>query len=140
TSGEPGGEPVAEIAHHYERAWELRRSSTSDEPTTARLAVRYLGRQAERTLAFQARLAEATYVRAIELARMPEAAIEPRMLAALLIGRAESLIEMGRHREAIADAHEARTLARRTGDGSLTARALLALGRCDSDLGNLTRA
>ena len=135
-------EPVAALAHHYERAWELGRSTTGRRPPfgTARLAVRYLGRWAAQTFAYQARSAEALYERALRIVQEDEEGIDSRTTARLLTGRAESLIEMGRHREAIAHATQARAIGDGLGDRRLVARALLALGRAESDAGRMRRA
>ena len=133
---------MAILAHHHERAWELSRSRTgsraSDE--TARLAVDYLGRWAERMFAYQARQAEDLYSRAVAIADEAGDAIDERTITRLLTARAECLIEMGRHGEAIADAARARRSAARLGDRRLVARALLAVGRAESDLGRMHRA
>ena len=107
---------------------------------TAALAVRHLRRWADRTFAYEARLAESIYERALAVAVASAGAIGDADLADLRIGRAESLIEMGRHREARADASEARALATKLRDRGRRARALLALGRTESDLGRATRA
>jgi class 3 adenylate cyclase/tetratricopeptide (TPR) repeat protein len=134
-------DPIAWVAHHRERAWELGRSRVgpaSDE--TAALAVGSLRRWADRTFAYEAGLAASIYERALAIARSALEAIEPSDLADLLIGRAESLIEMGKHREALADASEARTIAERIRDRGRRARALLCLGRTESDLGRSTKA
>ena len=142
-SGRISEEQVASLASHYERAWELGRSSTgpAPEPRVAASAVEHLHRLADRTFAYQARAAEAIYARALAVARSAgDAVIEPRTTATVLIGHAESLIEMGRHREAVADAAEARTTAEGLGDRRLLARALLAQGRSESDLGRMKRA
>jgi len=135
-------EPVALIAHHYERAWELGRSRVGPGPPaeTAALAVRSLRRWADRTFAYRVGLAESIYDRALAVARAAPGAIEPSEMTDLLIGRAESLIEMGRHRDALADASEARTIAEQIGDRKRRARALLCLGRTESDLGRSTKA
>ena len=135
-------EPVAWLAHHYERAWELARTRTGPAPgsETATLAVRYLGAWGTRTFAYQARLAESIYARALAVARSAGGAIDPAATADLLVGRAESLIEMGRHPEALADAAEALALADRLQDRGRRARALLSLGRAESDLGRFARA
>jgi len=50
------------------------------------------------------------------------------------------LIEMGAHAEAIEQARRARRLAERANDGILVARALLALGRSESDVGRMRKA
>jgi len=135
-------EPVTALAHHYERAWELGRSTTGRRPPigTARLAVRYLSRSAAQTFAYQARSAEALYERALRIVHEDEEGIDPATIAKLLTGRAESLIEMGRHREAIAYATQARAIGDGLGDRRLGARALLALGRAESDAGRMRRA
>ena len=131
-------EPVAELAHHYEQAWRLSRSGAAEagDRDLAGLAARYLGRLADRTLTYQARLAESLYRRAIQAA---EASTweEPRLVIGLSLGRAECLIELGRHEEAADPANGARDLARGAGDEHLEARALLALGRIESDVGDL---
>jgi len=135
-------EPVAWLAHHLERAWELRRSRTGPAPPaeTATLAVGSLRRWADRTFAYQARRAETIYGRAIAVARTARGAVEPAEMADLLIGRAESRNEMGRHREALADGAEAKQIAERIRDRGRRARALLCLGRTESDLGRASRA
>lgn len=135
-------EPLGLLAHHYERAWTLARSRTDPSPAhdTAALAVRHLQRWADRTFAYEARLAESIYERALAVAVASAGAIGDADLADLRIGRSESLIEMGRHREARADASEARALATKLHDRGRRARALLALGRTESDLGRATRA
>jgi class 3 adenylate cyclase/tetratricopeptide (TPR) repeat protein len=142
-SGRFAEEPIASLAIHYERAWELGTSRTGPgpEPWIAAAAVGYLLRLADRTFAYQARAAEAIYARAVAVARSAgDGVIEPTIAATVLIGHAESLIEMGRHREAVADAAEARKMAERIGDRRLLARALLAQGRSESDLGRMKRA
>jgi class 3 adenylate cyclase/tetratricopeptide (TPR) repeat protein len=130
-------EPLAELAHHYELAWRLSHSSAAGtaDPGLARLAAEHLGRWADRTLTYQARLAESLYRRAVEAAA---ASIDedPGLAIRTSLGRAESLIELGRHQEAAAPANAGRDLARRSGDGHLEARALLALGRIESDVGD----
>jgi class 3 adenylate cyclase/tetratricopeptide (TPR) repeat protein len=134
--------PVAVLAHHYERAWELERSAKGQRPsrTTARAAVEYLGRWAEETFAYQARAAGTLFERALRVARQAGEGIDPRVTAGLLTDRAESLIEMGQRREAISDATEARDMARRLGDRRSLARASLAIGRAESDSGNMPEA
>ncbi len=141
-AAKPAEEPVPLLAHHYERAWELARSRTGPQPApeTAALAVRYLQRWAERTFVYQARLAESIFDRALAIARASGDAVEPRTVADLLIGRTESLIEMGRHHEAAVDGAEASRIAEALHDRRRRARALLALGRVDADLGRMARA
>src|SRR6266540_2317470 len=76
----------------------------------------------------------------LRLVHEDEEGIDPATIAKLLTGRAESLIEMGRHREAIAYATQARAIGDGLGDRRLGARALLALGRAESDAGRMRRA
>jgi class 3 adenylate cyclase/tetratricopeptide (TPR) repeat protein len=130
-------EPVAELAHHYEQAWRLSRSGAAEagDQDLAGLAARYLGRLADRTLTYQARLAESLYRRAIQ-ATEASTGEEPELVIGLSLGRAECLIELGRHEEAAAPANAARDLAQGAGDEHLEARALLALGRIESDVGD----
>jgi class 3 adenylate cyclase/tetratricopeptide (TPR) repeat protein len=131
-------QPVAELAYHYEQAWRLNRSRAA-EPADRRLAglaAAYLGRWADVTFTYQARMAETLYRRAIRAAEESAGAVDPRLLTSLSLGRAESLIELGRHREASDEANSARNLATRAGDEPLEARALLALGRIESDAGD----
>ena len=130
-------EPVAELAHHYEQAWRLSRSGAAEagDQDLAGLAARYLGRWADRTLTYQARLAESQYRRAVQAAEASTGE-EPGLVVGLLLGRAESLVELGRHEEAAAPANAARDLAQGAGDEHLQARTLLALGRIESDVGD----
>ena len=130
-------EPVADLAHHYEQAWLLSRSSAAgtDDQGLARLAAEQLGRWADRTLTYQARLAESLYGRAVRAAGAAGGE-DPRLVIRLSLGWAESLVELGRHQEAVEPANAARDLARQTGDEHLEARALLALGRIESDVGD----
>jgi tetratricopeptide (TPR) repeat protein len=131
-------EPVAELAYHYEKAWRLSRARAAEVPDRglAGLAAEYLGRWADVTFTYQARMAESLYGRAIRAAEESAGAVDPRLVIKLSLGRAESLIELGRHREAADPANDARTLATRAGDEHLQARALLALGRIKSDVGD----
>jgi class 3 adenylate cyclase/tetratricopeptide (TPR) repeat protein len=135
-------EPVALVARHHERAWELGRSRVGPTPSTrtAQLAAGSLRRWADRTFAYDVGLAASIYDRALAVARSAADAIDRAELTDLLIGRAESLIEMGRHREALSDASEARRIAERIGDRRRRARAILCLGRTESDLGRSTKA
>ncbi len=135
-------EPVAWLAYHLERAWQLGYSRTGPGPAaeTAILAVDSLRRWADRTFAYQARLAESIYGRAITVARSADGVAIGPVMADLLIGRAESRNEMGRHREALADGTEARRIAERISDPARRARALLCLGRTESDLGRMLKA
>jgi hypothetical protein len=130
-------EPVAELAHHYEQSWQLSRPGAGEagDQDLAGLAARYLGRLADRTLTYQARLAESLYRRAVQAAEA-SAGEDPRLVTALSLGRAESLIELDRHQEAAAPANAARDRARGAGDQHLEARAQLALGRIESDVGD----
>jgi class 3 adenylate cyclase/tetratricopeptide (TPR) repeat protein len=130
-------EPVAELAYHYEQAWRLSRSGAAEagDRNLAGLAARHLGRWADRTLTYQARLAESLYRRAVQAAEASSGE-EPRLVIGLSLGWAECLIELGRHEEAAEPANAARDLARGAGDEHLEARALLALGRIESDVGD----
>jgi class 3 adenylate cyclase/tetratricopeptide (TPR) repeat protein len=134
-------EPIASIAHHYERAWQLSQSRTGPSPdvTIARQAAAYLTRWAEETFARQARAAEALFRRALRVADAEGRAADPRVTARASVGLAEALIEMGSHAEAIEQARRARRMAEQLDDGDLTGRALLALGRAVSDGGQLRR-
>ena len=131
-------EPLAELAYHYEEAWRLSRSRAAGtvDQDLAWLAAEYLGRWADKTFLYQIRLAESLYGRAISAATASEGEVDLRLLTRLSLGRAESLIELGRHREAADPANDARSLATRSGDEHLEARALLALGRIESDVGD----
>jgi tetratricopeptide (TPR) repeat protein len=134
-------EPIAAIAHHFERAWQLSQSKTtpSSDVTIARLAAGYLTRWAEDTFARQARAAEPLFRRALRVSDAEGRAADPRVTARASVGLAEALIEMGSHAEAIERATRARRMAERLGDEDLTGRALLALGRSVSDAGQLRR-
>jgi class 3 adenylate cyclase len=131
-------EPVAELAYHYEQAWRLSRSRATQpaDRELAVLAARYLGRWADVTLTYQARAAETLYTRAIRAAEDSAGAVDPRLVIGALLGHAESLIELGRHNEANGPASQARRLAADAGAESLEARAVLALGRIESDVGD----
>jgi class 3 adenylate cyclase/tetratricopeptide (TPR) repeat protein len=131
-------EPVAELAYHYEQAWRLSRSMAGEAPDQglAGMAAEYLGRWADVTFTYQARMAESLYWKAIRAAEESAGAVGPQLATRLSLGHAESLIELGRHREAADPANKARSLATRAGDEHLEARALLALGRIESDVGD----
>lgn len=133
---------LASLAHHFEQAWRLSLSRTGPaaDPAVARSAVRYLTRWADQTRRTQARAAEEIYARALGVAGGSGDAVEPLITCRLLVGRAECLIEMGRHGEAVLDASRGRDLAEKHGDRTLLATALLALGRSESDLGRMTPA
>jgi tetratricopeptide (TPR) repeat protein len=135
-SGQPE-EPVAELAYHYEQAWWLSRSRAAEAPDRrlAGLAAEYLGRWADVTFTYQARMAESLYRRAIRAAD-ESAGVGPQLATRLSLGHAESLIELGRHREAADSANDARSHAARASDEHLQARALLTLGRIESDVGD----
>lgn len=139
---EPTPENVAVLAEQYEQAWELSLSRTGPSPPAevARLAVEYLGRGAEQAFASQARLAASLYDRAIRIWRASPEDVPAEAAAGLLIGRAECRLELGRSREAGKDAARARELAVAARSASLEARALLALGRSASDLGEVEEA
>jgi class 3 adenylate cyclase/tetratricopeptide (TPR) repeat protein len=131
-------EPVAELAYHYEQAWRLSRSRAGEVPDRglAGLAAEYLGRWADLTFTYQVRMAESLYGRAIRAAEESAGVAGSQLATRLSLGHAESLIELGRHREATDSANNARSLAARAGDEHLQARALLALGRVESDVGD----
>ena len=135
-------EPLGSIAHHYESAWELSVSKTGPGPDSALvgLAAEYLTRWGEQTFVRQARAAEPIFRRALRITDAAGRGADPRMAARASLGLAEALIEMGSHDEAIDCAERARRLAERAGDAGLTGRALLALGRAESDAGRLRRA
>jgi class 3 adenylate cyclase/tetratricopeptide (TPR) repeat protein len=137
-----GREPVAELAHHYEQAWDLARTRTGGQADlwVGSEAVRYLGRWADDTFPFQGRLAEALYGRALAIAEQMPAVAGSEDMAHLLTGRAESLIDLGRHDSARSFAVRARSAAVRSGQDELVARALLSLGRIESDIGDPGRA
>ena len=124
------------LAHHFELAWELAASRTGSgpDPEAAGLAADHLKRWGDRVFAFQPRLAESVYSRGLTVARSQPGQVGAAVLAELLIGRAESLIELARPDEALADAREALDLAAYFGRSDLRARALLALGRAESDI------
>ena len=135
-------EPVVAIAYHYERAWESSRGRTGPGPSaeiTAQ-AAEYLTRVAEQVFVHQARAAERPFRRALRIIDASPRAVDPAVAARASIGLAEVLIEMGAHAEAIEQARRARKLAERAADGLLVARALLALGRSESDNGRMGRA
>ena len=137
-----GEAAVAQLAHHYERAWELSRSPTqpTPDPAVAGLAAEYLRRWSDAVFAVQPRLAEAGYGRGLRIAEGEPDAVHPDVVAQLLIGRAESLAELGRHREAIDAAERARSLAAESGATETRGFALLALGRARSNLGDVVPA
>ncbi len=130
------------IAHHYESAWRLLHTRTGPPPApeVAELAVRYLRMSADEAFGYQARTAEALYVRALHVAEAPGSEVDDAEHARLLIGRSEALEEMGRNREAIEHATKAHEFARRSGERDLQARALLARGRPERSRPLLQRA
>ncbi|MGH2595988.1 MAG: ATP-binding protein [Actinomycetota bacterium] len=131
-------EPVDDLARHYAEAWRLSRSRTAAKAPQglARSAAIYLGRWADETLAHQALLAESLYARALEVGNEAPGEVDPELRARHAIGRAECLIELGRHREAREAATYAEELAAHLNDEQLGARALVALGRVESDVGD----
>ncbi len=141
-TGRRGREPVGSIAYHYEQAWELASSRTGGGPDrdVTRLAAEYLTRWAEQTFSQQARAAEPRFRRALRVMDAEGRTADPRLAARASLGLAETLIEMGDHTEAIEHATRARRLAERASDDDLSARALLALGRSESDTGRPRRA
>ena len=104
-----GDTAVAAIAHQYEQAWELARRATGRiaDRETGSLAADYLRRWGDAVFALQPRLAEALYARGLTIAEADPDAVDEDQLARLLIGRAEGLGELGRHREAIEIAQRA---------------------------------
>lgn len=135
-------EPIAALAHHYEQAWLLSRSRTGPgaAPDVGVMAIDYLRRWGDRAFDYQARLAESIYQRGLRIARDPSVSPDPSVLAGLLTGRAEALLELRRLEAALADADEARTVSAGSTDPQLKARALLALGRAESDAWRTERA
>lgn len=133
-----GREPIGAIASHYERAWVLGGRRAGDE--VAVLTAEYLTRQAEQMYWRQARAAEPLFSRAVAAAEAAGDPPDPRPIARAAAGLAEVLIEMGAHADAIEQAGRARRLAERAGDDQLAARALLALGRSECDVGRIRRA
>ncbi|MGZ5306763.1 MAG: ATP-binding protein [Actinomycetota bacterium] len=131
-------EPVDDLARHYAEAWRLSRSRTATRASSglARSAAVYLGRWADETMAHQALLAESLYARALEVGDEAPGEVDPELRARHAIGRAECLIELGRHREAREAATYALELADGLRDEQLGARALVALGRVESDVGD----
>jgi class 3 adenylate cyclase/tetratricopeptide (TPR) repeat protein len=138
--GDDPGEEVASLAHHYEQAWRLRSTQTGGGPSpdTTRRAASYLERWGHRVFSYQPRLAESVYARGLEVAQTDQAAVGSPLWAALLIGRAECLIELARAEEGARLAAEASVLA--AAERGLRARALLAMGRAESDQGNVVTA
>ncbi len=131
-------EPVDDLAIHYAEAWRLSRSMTAAPAPEglARSAALYLGRWAEETMARQALLAESLYARALEVGDEAPGEVDPELRARHAIGRAECLIELGRHQEAREAATYALQLADGLKDEQLGARALVAWGRVESDTGD----
>jgi class 3 adenylate cyclase/tetratricopeptide (TPR) repeat protein len=131
-------EPVDQLAHHYWQAWSLATASTvSTAPAgVARLASLYVGRWADETMRYQALAAETLYSRAIAVDGAGGNDVEPELCTRHAIGHAECLIELGRHAEARSAAVRALELAETWGDERLAARALVALGRVESDVGD----
>ncbi|MGZ6271311.1 MAG: ATP-binding protein [Candidatus Limnocylindrales bacterium] len=136
------GRAVAAIAHGYERAWELSRAASrpGQDPALAADAAEYLRRWADDVFAVQPRLAETLYERGLRIAVAAPDAVGAEVVAQLLVGRAESLSELGRQREAIEAAQTGRALAESSGATETRAFALLALGRARSDLGDVHAA
>ena len=131
-------EPVDDLAIHYAEAWRLSRSMSAARAPEglARSAALYLGRWAEETMARQALLAESLYARALEVGDEAPGEVDPELRARHAIGRAECLIELGRHQEAREAATYALQLADGLNDEQLGARALVAWGRVESDTGD----
>ncbi len=134
----PSREPVDQLAQHYWQAWSLATASTvSVAPAgLARSASLFVGRWADETMRYQALAAESLYSRAIAVDRAGGDEVEPELCTRHAIGHAECLIELGRHAEAKVAAVRALELAGTLGDERLEARALVALGRVESDVGD----
>ena len=131
-------EPVDQLAQHYWQAWSLATVSTvSTVPAgLARSASLFVGRWADETMRYQALAAETRYSQAISVDQASAGEVEPELCARHAIGHAESLIDLGRHDEARSAAIRALELAGSLGDARLEARALVALGRVESDVGD----
>ena len=116
-------EPLDDLAHHYSEAWRLSRTKTAAKVPEglARSTSLYLGRWADETLKYQALAAESLYARAVEVDSAAPDEVDPELRARHAIGRAESLIELGRHDEAQDAATHARELADRLDDEHLGA-------------------
>ena len=132
-----GEQAIASVAHHYERAWELGRSSVQSgaDQRSAGLASTYLRRWADSVFSVQPRLALSLYERGLRIADAEPSAVATDELAWLHIGRAEALSEAGRHREAITAAEAAHGLSSPAESADANGFALLALARAHSDLG-----
>lgn len=140
-SAPKGRAPVGEIAFHRERAWTLSARDVAGRSDEAgRAAAAALSASADHMFRHQAREAEPLFRRSLAVADELGDAANPLDTARAAVGLAEVLIEMGSHAEAIEAATRARNLARRAGDDGLVARALLALGRSESDAGRMRRA
>ena len=135
-------EPIALLAHHYRQAWELSRSKTgparSSQP--GRQAQVYLRKLADETFTYQARAAEVSYGRALEIADELGDAADATERVRALVGHAEALADLGRSRESLERAIRATDAARRVGNRALSARALLARGRIEGSRPLLQRA
>ncbi len=130
---------AAALAHHFEQAWLLSRSRTGpdSDPEVPGLAASYLNRWGAVAFAFQPRQAEEIFVRAAAAA---QAAGNTAALSEASVGRAECLVELARHPEADLEAGHALELAETIGRQDLRARALLTLGRSNSDIANIDLA
>jgi hypothetical protein len=134
-----GDEDAAAIAYHFERAWTLGRSKAAPagDQRAACEAATWLLQAGAAAFAHRPDAAEELFSTAASAARAGD---NDALLAEALAGRAESLIELGRHAAAARDASRARSLAASVGRDDLRARALLALGRHASDLSRVARA
>lgn len=134
-------EPLALIAEHYERGWQLARSRAPSQPRpdVAGLTASYLRRWADEIRTFHPRAAEAIYRRGLRVAG-EASGVDPTDAGWLFVGRAETLIEMGRHGEALREVGRAQRLAVKIGDRALLARTLLARGRALNDRGDPRQA
>jgi tetratricopeptide (TPR) repeat protein len=140
TSDAPA-EPLATIAQQYEQAWTLWREPPGGDRGPPRdlasTAADYLARWADDVFAYRPRFAASLFERSLAILRAGPERADQTALARLLTGRAESLIVLGRQRDAVADSEEAERLARRSRDPRSRARALLALGQARSFLGEV---
>ncbi len=136
-------EPVAELAHHAGRAYDLRASQEpggSEASDTAGLAAEALVRWADQLLAHEPLRAEAVYARAGRIADHERGAVAARVQSRIRVGHAQSLIYLGRHRDALSEARRAKANAERADQQNERALALLAIGWAESNLGETVLA
>jgi tetratricopeptide (TPR) repeat protein len=133
---------VDRLAHHYEQAWLLSRSRTGAAPPsdTARQAAEHLNRWGQRAFLYEPRLAESVFRRGLAVASSAADTLSPTLSAELRIGRAECLVELARNEEAMAEAGTALASGSLRRRPELRGRALLAVGRARSHLGDVDTA